>query len=324
MPHVALDASLQSVSLWWRVLMPALLPFLIVSEWLVAFGLVQGIGTLLDPIMRSLFRVPGAGGVVVLMGFVSGYPVAAKFASQLYAARMLQSNEAHRLIAFATTADPLFILSVVALGFFRDVATAPVLLVAHYGGALLLGLMMRPASSAVSPAPRLCIRTTCLHAYQTMLRTRRADGRSLVQATHDGIRQAFSLLLLIGGLVVVCSVVLALCRATPFYARLDVFLSTIATAWEWPHAVLTAVMEGTFEVTLGTQRVGEATDASLRWRVTVTSFLLAWAGFAVHTQVMSLATATKLRYLDLMRARGMHGLLAAVIAFLGWGLLYRP
>ena len=75
-PAHVLNAALQGVGIWWDVVFPALFPFFIIAELLLSFGIVHFFGTLLDPLMRPLFRVPGIGGFVMAMGFASGYPVA--------------------------------------------------------------------------------------------------------------------------------------------------------------------------------------------------------------------------------------------------------
>ena len=77
-PHVGFQAALRGVSIWWDVLFPALFPFFVISEIMLGFGIVHFFGTLLDPMMRPVFRIPGIGGFVMAMGFAAGYPVAAK------------------------------------------------------------------------------------------------------------------------------------------------------------------------------------------------------------------------------------------------------
>lgn len=61
-PDKSFQASLQGLKVWWTIIFPALLPFLILSEMLKAYGWVHGIGVLLDPFMRTLFQLPGIGG----------------------------------------------------------------------------------------------------------------------------------------------------------------------------------------------------------------------------------------------------------------------
>src|SRR5690606_36811052 len=77
-PDVSLQAALTGISIWWEVLFPSLFPFFVVSELMLGFGIVHFFGTLLDPMMRPLFRLPGPGGFVMALGFASGYPIGAR------------------------------------------------------------------------------------------------------------------------------------------------------------------------------------------------------------------------------------------------------
>ena len=69
--------------MWWEIVFPSLLPFFIVSEMLIGFGVVRFIGVMLEPLMRPLFRVPGVGGFVWAMGMASGFPAGAKLTARL-------------------------------------------------------------------------------------------------------------------------------------------------------------------------------------------------------------------------------------------------
>src|ERR1700730_11342063 len=93
-PHEGFIAALRGVSIWWDVLFPALFPFFVISEILLGFGIVHGVGTVLDPMMRPVFRLPGIGGFVMAMGFASGYPVGARLTSQLWDQRLVSREEA--------------------------------------------------------------------------------------------------------------------------------------------------------------------------------------------------------------------------------------
>lgn len=45
-PQHSLDASLRGLSIWWDVVFPSLLPFFIISELLIAFGVVSFLGAI--------------------------------------------------------------------------------------------------------------------------------------------------------------------------------------------------------------------------------------------------------------------------------------
>lgn len=141
-PEASLAAGLRGLSVWWDVLFPSLFPFFVISDALLGFGVVHLFGTLLDPLMRPLFRIPGSGGFVAAMGYVSGYPVGARLTAKLREQNLVTREEGERLVAFTTSSDPIFLLGAVSVGFFHDARLGLILAVAHYGGGLLVGLLM--------------------------------------------------------------------------------------------------------------------------------------------------------------------------------------
>lgn len=117
-PKEALEASGRGLDMWWNVVFPSLLPFFIVSELLIGFGVVSFIGVILEPLMRPLFRVPGLGGFVWAMGLASGNPAGAKLAVQMRQQKRITRIEGERLAGFTNSSNPLFIFGAIAVGFF--------------------------------------------------------------------------------------------------------------------------------------------------------------------------------------------------------------
>lgn len=142
-PQEALEGSVRGLEIWWNVVFPSLLPFFIVSELLIGFGVVTFIGALLEPLMRPLFRVPGVGGFVWAMGLASGNPAGAKITARLRQENKVTRIEAERLVSFTSSSNPLFIFGAIAVGFFHNASLGILLALAHYGGNILVGLLMR-------------------------------------------------------------------------------------------------------------------------------------------------------------------------------------
>lgn len=142
-PEEAFEASIRGLNMWWEVVFPSLLPFFIICEMLIGFGVVKFIGVLLEPLMRPLFRVPGAGGFVWAMGIASGFPAGAKLTARLRQEGQLTRNEAERLVSFTNSSNPLFIFGAVSVGFFYNPHLGVILALSHYCGNFLVGLTMR-------------------------------------------------------------------------------------------------------------------------------------------------------------------------------------
>jgi len=330
-PLASLNAALLGVDIWWHVLLPALLPFLVMAELLLGFGVVHFIGTILDPFMRPIFRVPGIGGFVMAMGFASGYPVAAKLTAQLHSQGMLSQAESTRLVAFCTTSDPIFLIGAVAVGFFARPDLALVLAVAHYSAALLLGVCMRFTSFSSNEEPPQVFHTAqsthsrgslLYKAWTAMHEAKAADGRLFGQLLQDALRSAFSLILIIGGLVVFFSVVITLLDQVGIVTLLNGTLGLVLYVTGLPLSLSPVIIDGLFEVTLGAKAAGMAVaNSSLLASAALTVFILSWGGFSVHAQVASLLHGTGVAYRTFFFARLGHGVLAALLLVLYWPVL---
>jgi len=323
-PTRSLEAAARGAAIWWDVLFPALLPFAVMAELLVGLGIMHFIGSLFDPMMRPLFRVPGYGGFVMAMGYASGYPIGAKLTAGLRERKLLSREEGERLVAFVTTSDPIFLIGAVSVGFFHDASLAAVLAAAHYGGGLLVGLAMRfhgPAEPQAADKDQADSRRKSFlrRTFAAMHKARLEDGRPFGVMLQDAVAGGLRLVLVIGGLVVFFSVVLELFAAV---GLMDLLYASAARMFHWlrvPETLSRAAVDGAFEVTLGTKAAGAAPSAvPLVHKAAVAAFILSWAGLCVHAQIVSLLTRTGLRYAPFLAARLMHGCFAFVLVYALW------
>lgn len=336
-PTETLHSSLRGLSIWWQVLFPALFPFFVISELLLGFGIVHFFGKLLDPLMRPLFRLPGIGGFVVTMGYISGYPVGARLTAQLWAQRLVTRAEGERLVAFTTTSDPIFLIGAVSVGFFQNVAVAPILAAAHYGGGLLIGLLMRyhdrgnektlnkasidSGKKTVSATVQGRIsRSRISVALRAMHEARLLDGRGMGRLLQDSVQSALRLMIVVGGLVVFFSVVMEMLTHAGLVEALAEALRLLFMGIGLPAPLADAGIYGLFEVTLGSRAAGTV-GTGLMHQVAIAAWVLSWGGLSVHAQIASLLSRTDLRYKPFIIARFVHGLIAMGLVYSLWGWL---
>ena len=327
MPSAALEASLRGVAIWWDVLFPALFPFFVLSEVMLGFGVVHFAGTLLDPLMRFLFRIPGLGGFVLAMGFVSGYPVGARMTSRLMEQRLLDREQGERLVVMTTTADPLFLIGAVCVGFFGSKEAAPLLACAHYGGAMLIGLPVRQwMGRGRSGKPPAALRSSfgfgrLGEAVQAMRRARLEDGRPAGVMLNDALRSSIRLMIVVGGLVVFFSTALTLLLESGLLRWLQDWTGGVLQALGLSGALASALTQGTLEVTLGAKAAASNASVPLADRLAAAAFVLSWAGFSVHAQVAGLMSRTEWRYAPFVRARLLHAAVSSLLVYALWPLL---
>jgi sporulation integral membrane protein YlbJ len=321
-PQAAMQASLRGVSVWWDVLFPALFPFFVLSELLLGFGIVHLAGTLLDPFMRPLFRLPGVGGFILAMGSASGYPVGARLTSRLMEQKLVTRNEGERLVAMTTTSDPIFLIGAVCIGFFGSLQPAPLLAVAHYCGALLIGLISRwgspiqPLTSATAAVKGNRMR----EAIAAMHRARIADGRPFGLLLQQSINTSLALMMIVGGLVVFFSAVLELFVQSGILSLFHhLTAGSLQLLGSYPD-LAPSFVKGTFEVTLGAKEAAANVVIPLVHRIAAAAFVLSWAGLSVHAQVAGLMSRTGWRYFPFARARLLHGFIAMLFVYALWPL----
>ncbi|MFC5712260.1 sporulation integral membrane protein YlbJ [Thalassorhabdus alkalitolerans] len=324
-PKQSFEASLRGLTMWWEVVFPSLLPFFILSELLIAFGVVSFLGAMLEPLMRPLFRVPGTGGFVWAMGLASGYPAGAKLTVRLRQENIISKTEAERLVSFTNSSNPLFIMGAIAVGFFHDPQLGLVLAAAHYLGNLCVGLVMRfhgssetSGSSSTPPSTKISLS----YAADLLHKERMKDTRPFGKKLGDAVRSSIDTLLMIGGFIILFSVFNELLHLVNIASLLASALAAFFLILKLPPDLSLPFISGLFEITLGGRLASETTGASLKEQAVVTSFILAFSGFSVQAQVASLLAETDIRFKPFFIARIFHGFFAAALALLLWEPLY--
>lgn len=318
-PEDSFNSSVNGLRLWFDVVLPALLPFFLLAEIMMGLGVIHFIGVLLEPFMRPLFRIPGAGGFAVAIGLAAGYPLGAKMAGRLTRSNLCTGVEGERLVSFANTADPLFLVGAVAIGMFSLPEVGRTLALSHYMAVVCIGLIMRfhgsriAASAEKRPEGPIFVR-----ALRALYDARRADGRPIGQLFGDAVRESFNSLLFIGGTIIMFSVAIRVMHVAGIVDLVSMLLATPLAAFGLDASLVDAALTGLFEIANGAQ-AASAANAPLVHKVVVASGVIAWSGLSVHAQVAAMLHDTDIRLAPYLLARAGHALLAALFAWLIMG-----
>lgn len=316
-PELAFRAAVKGLRVWWDIVFPALLPFFIGGQILMGLGAVHFMGVLMEPAMRPLFNVPGTGAFVIAMGLASGYPIGAVLSVKMRQEGLVTKVEAERLMSCANTADPLFMAGAVAVGMFANPALAGPLVAAHYLGALLTGFLLRFYRPTAPRTPPETVRDGWVirRALRALLEARERDGRPLGQVLGDAVRDSVNTLLLIGGFIILFSVIIQMLQETGVVGFLAGLLAVPLGVLGVDPATLPGLVSGFFEITIGTQAVSQA-DAALLQRAMMVSAIVAWSGLSVFGQVAAIIQGSDISLRPYVFARLIHGVAAAAITVL--------
>ncbi|MEW6522623.1 MAG: sporulation integral membrane protein YlbJ [Bacillota bacterium] len=315
-PAAAFESAVKGLHVWWNIVFPALLPFFIGSEILIGFGVVHFMGVLLEPVMRPVFNVPGSGSFVMAVGLASGFPIGSVLTARLRREGMCSKTEAERLMSFTNTADPLFMSGAVAVGIFGRPDVAGIIMVAHYLSSLSVGVVLRfYARGADRSDPGARHRQLLSRAFRAMLEARQKDGRPFGRLLGDAVRNSVNTLLLIGGFVIIFSVIIRMLSMVGAVAVISQALGALLAPCGVDAGVLPALVSGLFEVTLGCQMAGQSA-APLVQRVMIAGAVIGWSGLSVHAQVAAIVQGTDINLAPYIIARILHGILAGLYTVL--------
>ncbi len=313
-PEPAFQATLQALKLWWNIVFPALLPFLVLVEILIAYGWAHGVGVLLDPLMKKIFKLPGAGGWVLITGMTAGFPAGAQAASRMYTQGGLRAMDAGRLAAISHFCNPMTILVVIGTGLLHKPEAGYLLLIVHWISGLLaawiFGLFHKPASSEDKQQF-----TSTVHTVRTRENAQRAllkraataaleahqrDGRSFGKLLGDSVTRSVQTLMMTGGFIL-------------FFAVLTRVLSGLLLPPLPPYLV-----SGILETHLAAQSISSSAFQVGILQLAVLSAALAWSGISAQLQSLSLMRETGLSWRYFMMKRALHSMLAFAITLAMW------
>ncbi|ASA21297.1 nucleoside recognition domain-containing protein [Paenibacillus donghaensis] len=303
-PEASFEASLKGLKLWWTLVFPALLPFLILSEMLTASGFVHGFGVLLEPLMTRVFRLPGAASWTLALGMTAGFPAGAGGTGQLHQQGSLTSKEAGRLAALAHFASPVTVLIVIGVAFLHSPTSGYILLLIHWSSGLLAGftasLFQRREASTPPPSRKPLYRRMALAAEEA----HRRDGRSFGKLLGESVAAAVQQLMIAGGYIIMFAVVISLLtKALPLLSP------------AFPAALLELHL-GAAAITAEAGYSGSL-NGSLPAMVLL-SAALGWSGICAQLQALTLLKPAGVRFLPMAAVRLLHSLYAAVLTLLVW------
>lgn len=317
-PEDALHASFRGLNIWWEVVFPSLLPFFIMAELLISLGAISIMGVLFEPIMRPLFNVSGSGSLALLMGYVSGYPTGAKITAKLRQAKKLSQTEAERLVSFTNASSPLFIFGAIAVGFFNEAKIGLLIALCHYGGNLLLGMILKYIYKDNRQAR---IHSKTKQTFFTQIRKevhslKTKDTKPIGEHLGDAVYHSVQTLIMVGGFITLFSVITSLLFQVNFLGKIAQVFQLIFPYINLPNSLSLPFITGIFEITIGIELIAQIKGLGLLFPLLVVSFLLGFNGFSIQAQVASILAPTDIRFSRYFYARLLHGFLASLLTFI--------
>ena len=205
-PDTVFNGATQGLLLWFNTVLPTLFPFLLITGLLIRTNAVHLISKTAGLILGPLFGISSSASFAVLGGFLCGYPMGAKIASDLVTEGLIGREEGAYLLSFCNNTSPMFILSYVVWQSLQDKSLALPSILILYASPILSSFLFRcfykrrraPESPLTSP-PALS----------------GAEKGPFLKILDQCIMDSCETITKVGGYIIVFSILLALLKTLP-------------------------------------------------------------------------------------------------------------
>lgn len=272
-----------------EMIIPTLFPFFICSGILIYSGFCEVLAKIFRGCMKPLFGINPAGSSAFILGIVSGYPLGAVTAGELYENNYLSKTEAERLLAFCNNSGPLFILGSVGAAVYANMSFGIMLYVTHILAALTVGILFR-----------FYKKNSFVQLPTIMSSPERSVGEIFNIALQNAIKN-----------------ILTVCGAVVFFSIISRIILDIFPL----EGTIYAVLSGITEFATGTLKISALT-VPIAEKLILTAFIVGFAGISVHMQVIAVIAKYRLSLVPYFAGKLLHGIFAALYTIIY--LHFRP
>lgn len=281
-PDLSIAHAKNALILCYEIIIPSLFPFFICSGILVYSGFAKSLSVFFAPVMKPLFNVNENGAAAFVLGIISGYPLGAVTACQLYEGAYLSKSEAERLLAFCNNSGPLFILGAVGSAMYKNLKIGIILYVSHLVSAILVGIVFRFYEKNKFCAPKSNIGTTA-----------QLPSEIFSKVLANSINS-----------------ILTVCGAIIFFFTVSSMITELLPLNRTFNAILSAMLE----FTGGIKKIS-LLPVSLGLRLSASSFAIGFAGLCVHIQVMAVTARYGLCLKPYILGKLLHGTFSSFFTY---------
>ena len=303
-----LSAAKSGLLLWANNVVPSLLPFFIATELLSYTNVVSKVSKLLNPIMKPIFNVPGCGAYALIMGIISGYPIGAKIVTKFREDNLCTVAEAERLLAFTNNSGPLFIIGTVGITMFGNTTIGILLFITHLLACISVGIIFRFWKYNDKKAP---FKSNVYNTNNTVSFSNLGDvlSKSILSAIHTVV--------LIGGFVVLFSVILSILQNSNTLTILGNILSPIFKILGISNTnFIDGTLSGIIELTNGVKIISSIPYKQISLNIILCAFLLGFAGISILLQVFSITSKSDISIKPYIIGKTLQAIFATLYTIL--------
>ena len=275
----------EAIHLWFYKVVPSLLPFFLISHFLINYGLIEIMSELLKPLMH-LLKMNEKTAFILIMSMFTGSPGNAFYIKEALNKNLITEEDATKALMFSQFASPLFILGTVHLTL-NNFQISLLILIVTYLTNFILAFLCRNKNRVEDTSPISFI------AIKNKLNENNSEKFGKVLA--NSIKKTFDTMIMILGSICFFYMITAIIE------KMNILPDSI-----FPYVT------GILEMTQGIYHIS-LLNIPIEMKAIIITIFLSFGGFSIHSQVISIISDTKIKYLPYLFARILHAMIAVGI-----------
>lgn len=281
-PQYAIKGGKEGLLLWYDAIIPTLLPFIILSNTLIAIQGMEYFTYLFYPIYKIFPKLLDCLAPLFTIGFFCGYPMGAKMIDDFIATKQMTRKQGYFFLCICNHASPMFLIGYVGTAVLKNTISIPLLLFCIYAPVfifLLLGFLLRP----------------------TLFWQSNSSFPKIKQPFHDEMdimADSFTVILKVGGYIMMFSILSQLLFLLPLHNQL-----------------IKSFFIGISEITTGIRHV-YSLNLPIKEKTAFICALATFGGISSIAQTKSVLIHTKLSIIPYMIAKTIFSFSTATLILL--------
>ena len=217
----------------------------------------------------------------------------AKYTKELYMNKVVDENEASKLLTFTFFSNPLFIMGTISIMFLNNKEVGLLILLCHYLTNFIIGFIFRNFYPSKKETSKSSLKRAVIKMHERRINNKKNFGQILSTAIINNINVLFLILGVITIFLVVTTIV-----------DNNISLNNYNQS----------ILNGFFEMTQGLKYIS-LLDLPLKFKTVLSVMIISFGGLSVHMQVISIISDTKIKYLPFFTARILHASIASLACF---------
>lgn len=293
-----IEAALNGAKLAFTAILPTIFPFSVICNLLIAYDGVNIYSKILGPLICKPLRLSKNCSFPLVASFLCGYPLGAKYSSDIYNLGYIDKNEYERLLNIASNAGPIFILGAVSIAMLNDIRYGYILLIANYLSSFIIGFLIKSKGNSYSHKDFSKPKTNSSNSF----------GSNLKMALENAINTTLNIF----AFIILFSVIINIIKSTTLIK--DAFL-LLENLFNISNNLFYSIFLGSIEFTNGCKLIS-LLDISINLKLSIISFILCFSGLSVFAQVSSIISKDNPNYKRYIFYKFIQGILGFIITYL--------